>query len=86
VAATATSANLYRVRVGTFENRANAQSLAAELNGRGYATHMEPEQVDGKTRYHVQVGAYRDEKRAREIQSELKVNGYDSTLSASSPR
>lgn len=71
---------LYRVRVGTFSNRENAQNLATELIGRGYTASTLPQQIGGKTIYHLQVGAFRDEKRAREIQKELKANGYDSTI------
>jgi cell division protein FtsN len=55
------------VRVGSFDSRADAQSLALELNGRGYATRTEPAQVGRKTVYRVQVGAYRDERHARDI-------------------
>ena len=78
------SAKLYRVRVGSFESRTNAQDLAVELNGRGYATRTEPIQVNGKTIYHVQVGAYREERNARDIARELKANGYDTIIAASS--
>lgn len=71
---------LYRVRVGTFDSRTGAQNLSAELNGRGYATRLQPEQVNGRTVYHLQIGAYRDEKRAKEIQKELKTNGYEAAI------
>lgn len=77
------STELHRVRVGSFENRDNAQNLARELNGRGYATYMEPEQVSGKTVYRIQVGAFRDEKQAREKQQELRANGYEATIATS---
>ncbi len=72
---------LYKVRVGSFESRSNADNLAVEPNGRGYPTFTKSEQVNGRTVYHVQVGAYEDEKQARERQRELQANGYDSTLS-----
>lgn len=76
------SAGLHRVRVGPFDSRTNAQNLAIELNGRGYPTYTEPEQMNGKTVYHVQVGAYKEEKQARETQRELKTNGYEATVSS----
>ncbi|HVK04738.1 MAG TPA: SPOR domain-containing protein [Armatimonadaceae bacterium] len=73
---------LFRVRVGTFAERENAQNLATELNGRGYQASIQSDRgANGKTVYRLQVGAYRDEKNAREIVAELKANGYDATLS-----
>jgi len=74
---------LYRVRVGAFANRDNAQNLAAELNGRGYSTTIIKEGGDDNPLYRLQVGAYRDKKTADNTLKELKANGYDAVISRS---
>lgn len=72
----------YRVRVGgNFDSRTQAQNLAMELNGKGYATVIAPTRVKGKTVYRVQVNASRSERFAQEKASELRANGYDPTVS-----
>ena len=40
---TATSSKLYRVQVGAFKNKANAEKLAAELKGKGYSVIIKEE-------------------------------------------
>jgi cell division protein FtsN len=72
---------MYRVRVGGYDSQETAQSLAAELNGRGYSTSVVADRSGSKTVYRIQVGAYRDEKTARNAQKELKANGYDAAIS-----
>lgn len=77
------TSDLYRVRVGSFANRDNAQNLAAELNGRGYSTTIIRDEGGSSTTYRLQVGAYRDKKTADNTLKELKANGYDAVISRS---
>jgi cell division protein FtsN len=72
---------MYRVRVGGYDSQETAQSLAAELNGRGYSTSVVTDRSGSKPVYRIQVGAFRDEKAAKNSQKELKANGYDAVIS-----
>jgi len=76
----ASNNGVYRVRIVSVADRDSANTLAAELNGRGYSTTIMPEQTNGKMQYRIQVGAYRDEKRAKDIQKELRGNGYNAEV------
>ena len=72
---------LYRVRVGQFEDKANAEARAAELKSSGYDTSIVPDTVDGKRVYRLQVAAYRSEKAAREFAKEVEAKGFKTTVS-----
>lgn len=72
---------LYRVRVGTFEEKSNAEARAAELKAAGYETSMGTDVVDGKVVYRLQVAAYKSEKTAREFAREVEAKGFKTTVS-----
>ena len=67
---------LYRVQVGAFSVRANADSLANELKGRGYS----PIVITSGGLYKVQVGAFSVRANAEALVNELKVKGYDAII------
>ena len=71
--------SLYRVRVkNSFGSHDDADQLASELKGRGFAATVMP---TGKGKFQVQIGAYKDKKRAEEKQKELEKNNYDTHIS-----
>jgi cell division protein FtsN len=65
------------VQAGSFEDRDNAVSLAAQLRARGYAVAIS----DGPL-YRVWVGAYLDRGTAEQLASNLRSNGFDATLAS----
>lgn len=79
--ATVFNGPLYRVRVGTFEGKSNAESRAAELKSAGYETSLSTDVVDGKVVYRLQVAAYKSEKTAREFAKEVEAKGFQTTVS-----
>ena len=71
--------SLYRVRVkNAFSSHDDADQLASELKGRGFAATVMP---SGKGKFQVQIGAYKDKKRAEEKQKELEKNNYETHVS-----
>ncbi|MBC8134748.1 MAG: SPOR domain-containing protein [Fibrella sp.] len=81
VAATVFNGPLYRVRVGTFEGKTNAETRAAELKAAGYETSLSTDVVDGKVIYRLQVAAYKSEKTAREFAKQVEAKGFQTTVS-----
>lgn len=78
---TATDSNvLYCVQTGAFAVEANAKALAAELEGKGYATYIV--HVDGL--YKVQVGAFAVKSNAEAMLARLKDNGYSAFVTEKS--
>ena len=73
------SSSLYRVRVkNSFGSHDDADQLASELKGRGFAATVMP---SGKGKFQVQIGAYKDKKHAEDKQKELEKNNYDTHIS-----
>lgn len=64
---------LYKVQVGAFSNKENADDLAKELEAKGYDAYVYEE--DGL--YKVQVGAFAEKSNAEELAAELEAQGYD---------
>src|SRR5690606_39083053 len=71
--ATKSEETLYRVQVGAFKNKSNADALKAKLEKDGYSTYMV--QADGL--YKVQTGAFKNKSNAENLAKELKSKGYD---------
>lgn len=68
---TSSSGEWYRVRVGSFSTKAEAQAAAQELAAKGY-----PIYVTGSGPYLVQVGAFKVKQNAERLQDELEAQGY----------
>ncbi len=64
---------LYRVQVGAFSIRANADRKEAELKALGYPTYM----VTVGDLYKVQTGAFSKRENADRLAAELKGKGFD---------
>lgn len=73
---TETGGTLYRVQVGAFSVRTNAEALANELIGQGYDAII----VTSGTLYKVQVGAFSVRANAEALVAELKSKGYDAII------
>ncbi|OYT73973.1 MAG: hypothetical protein CFK49_00650 [Armatimonadetes bacterium JP3_11] len=71
---------LYRVQVGVYENRENANLTAQELRSRGFEASIVPFQRDGKTLYRVQVLVTRDRAKADMLKSQLESKGFPATI------
>lgn len=64
---------LYRLQLGAFSKRDNADKLAKELNNKGIATCLK--QVNGL--YKIQVGCFKVKKNCENYKKEIKSKGYD---------
>lgn len=64
---------LYRVQVGTYGQKANADAQAAKLKAKGYDTYT----VIAGGLYKVQVGAYSQKTNAEAMAKKLKADGFD---------
>lgn len=70
------SGTLYRVQVGAFKNKSNAEKLAKQVKAKGFDCFIK--RVDGL--YKVQVGAYRVKKNAENQRDRLKKAGFDAWI------
>ena len=73
---TSSGSRIFRVRVGTFSDRANAENLAADLRRQGFAAEASPVLVEGQTLYRVQVGEYKTRDDAQEVADKLIKSGH----------
>ena len=67
----------YRVQVGAYKVKANADKMLAKLKADGFDTYMI--QKDGC--YKVQIGAYTVKQNALNMQTKLKAKGYSTFVS-----
>ena len=71
---------LYRVQVGAFSKKTNADAMLKKLKAAGFDTYMV--QVDGL--YKVQVGAYSKKSNADAMAARLKASGFDTYITTKS--
>lgn len=77
-AATEKSGTLYRVQVGSYASKSNADTLVAKLKDGGYRrASVIQTQVGGRTLYRVQVGEYKTIEDAQELARDLGATGYE---------
>lgn len=67
---------LFRVQVGTFANKSNADSLVENLRDHGYRPEVKTMQVEARTTFRVQLGAYKTRDDADELSKDLAAEGY----------
>ena len=72
--------NLYRVQVGAYKNKANADAQLAHVKAAGFDTYMV--QVGGL--YKIQVGAYREKTNANSMLKKLKSAGFNAFITTGS--
>ncbi|GIV04738.1 MAG: hypothetical protein KatS3mg016_0313 [Fimbriimonadales bacterium] len=71
---------LYRVQVGVYESRENANLAAQALHSSGFEASIVPFQRDGKTLYRVQVLVTRDRAKADTLKSQMESKGFNATI------
>lgn len=79
-AQTHTTQTLYRVQVGAYSKKANADAMLEKIKKAGFDTYMV--QVDGL--YKVQVGAYSKKSNADAMAAKLKASGFDTYITTKS--
>ena len=79
-AQTPTTQTLYRVQVGAYSKKANADAMLEKIKKAGFDTYMV--QVDGL--YKVQVGAYSKKSNADAMKAKLKASGFDTYITTKS--
>ena len=71
-ASTSARGTMYTVQVGAFKEKKNADGVAAQLKGKGFAAMVK--KVDGL--YCVQAGAFKSKANAQKLVEQLKAKGY----------
>lgn len=79
-AQTPTTQTLYRVQIGAYSKKANADAMLEKIKKAGFDTYMV--QVDGL--YKVQVGAYSKKSNADAMAAKLKASGFDTYITTKS--
>ena len=67
---------MWAVQLGSFENRENAEKLAAELRDGGYAAFLSQLGADGAQLQRVRVGPQKDRASAEAVAAELAKHGH----------
>jgi len=70
------SPRLYRVQVGVYDQRENANVVAQTLAAGGFQASIVPFQADGRKRYRVQVLVTRDRAKAEQMKHQLEEQGF----------
>lgn len=71
---------LYRVQVGAYKNKANADAQLVHVKAAGFDTYM----VQFGGLYKIQVGAYREKTNADNMMAKLKAAGFDAFITTES--
>jgi cell division protein FtsN len=70
------SPRLYRVQVGVYDQRENANAVAQTVRASGFPVSIVPFQSEGRTRYRVQVLVTRDRSQAEQMKRQLESKGF----------
>ena len=71
---------LYRVQIGAFGSKENAENYAKKAEKAGFPAIVKTETVNGKTLYRVQCGAFSDYANAENFVKDLKKAGFDAII------
>lgn len=71
--ATSGTSGLYKVQIGAFQKKSNAEALGEKASKCGYNVYIYA--VDGL--YRVQIGAFKDKENAEKLAKEAKTKGFD---------
>lgn len=77
-----TEAKLYRVQVGAFSIKENADHFANTLRGKGFNAIIKDTVINGKTIYRVQVGAFANRMNADALVLSLRREGVEAIVVA----
>ncbi len=70
------SSTLYRVQVGAYKDKSNAESMERKLKSKGFDTYL----VAANGLYKVQTGAYSKKQNAENQAKKLKLLGFDTYI------
>lgn len=73
---TSAAGTIYRVQLGAFSNKSNADALATKLKAAGFTTYI----TKVNNLYKVQTGAFSQEANAESMKAKLKAAGYDAFI------
>lgn len=71
---------LYRVQVGAYQHKENADAIESKLKAKGYDTYM----VIADYLFKVQTGAYSKKENADAMAAKLKASGFDTYITTKS--
>jgi cell division septation protein DedD len=74
------ASTLYRVQVGVYESRENANQVVQGLLASGFEASIVPFQREGKTLYRVQTLVTRDRAKAEALKSQLESRGFPAVV------
>jgi len=75
------SGGTYRVQVGAYGNRDNAERLAEELANRGYSAAVRSSTSGDRTLYRVQLGTFKSRSDVQSLVGHLEDDGYQPAVS-----
>ena len=67
---------MWAVQLGSFSNRANAERLASELRGKGYAAFLSQLSSSGGPLHRVRIGPQKDRASAESMAARLAADGH----------
>ncbi len=70
------STGMWAVQLGSFSNRQNAERLAADLRGNGYAAFLSKLGTGGSSLHRVRVGPQKDRENAETVAARLAAQGH----------
>ena len=76
VGATASATGMWAVQLGSFSNQQNAERLAAELRGKGYAAFLSRVQTSSEVLHRVRVGPQQNRDSADQVAAKLGSEGH----------
>ena len=68
---------VYKVLVGTYKQKENAEAIYTKLKDEGYDPYIEAIEKDNETVYRVQIGAFKNIDNANSLAEELRKKGYN---------
>jgi N-acetylmuramoyl-L-alanine amidase len=70
------SNGLFRVQIGAFQDKVNAENVIKKANASGFQTYLRQE----NNLYKVQIGAFSERKNAEELRTNAKAVGLDAVI------
>lgn len=75
--ATESSTGMWAVQLGSFSSQENAERLAADLRGQGYAAFLSQLQTDSGSLHRVRIGPQKDRDSAKAVAEQLSTGGHN---------
>lgn len=79
-AITKSETGLWAVQLGSFSQKENADRLAAELRGKGYAAFLSRMTASGSALHRVRIGPQSDRDSAEAVSTQLRKDGIESQV------